>query len=45
MDRFDHLLFLKNLPMFLGVPLPIIKRLLKNGRVIDIGSSRPCRSF
>ncbi|ASB89084.1 Crp/Fnr family transcriptional regulator [Bacillus sonorensis] len=45
MDRFDYLIFLKNLPMFLGVPLPIIKRLLKNGKVIDIASSRHTRSF
>ncbi len=45
MDRFDYLLFLKNLPMFLGVPLPIIKRLLKNGKVIDIQPSQHSRSF
>ncbi|MED2944363.1 Crp/Fnr family transcriptional regulator [Bacillus swezeyi] len=45
MNRFDYLLFLKNLPMFLGVPLPIIKRLLKNGKVIDVVSSHPPRSF
>ncbi|MFN2747347.1 Crp/Fnr family transcriptional regulator [Bacillus sp. z60-18] len=45
MDRFDYLLFLKNLPMFFGVPLPIVKKLLKNGKVIDIASSRPSRSF
>ncbi|MDA7027933.1 Crp/Fnr family transcriptional regulator [Bacillus sp. CLL-7-23] len=41
----DYLLFLKSLPMFLGVPLPIIKKILKNGKVINLTAPNHSRSF
>lgn len=45
MERFRYVFFLKNTPIFLGVSLPIIKKLMKHGKLIRLTSQTDSGSF